>query len=81
MKYRVSQLDLSKLYPPLTKIRMRISQLNKYLIDMELILLKALRVLLLGSTKQLQNIPLAIKGECLISYWKIIEIKCWVKLL
>ena len=31
--------------------------------------------------KQLQNILQAIKGECLISYWKIIEIKCWVKLL
>ena len=60
---------------------MQISQLNKYQIDMELILPKALRVLLLGSTKQLQNIPQVIKGECLISYWKIIEIKCWVKLL
>jgi len=74
-------LDLSKLYPLSTMIRMRISQLNKYLIDMELILPKALRVLLLGLTKQLQNIPKAIKGECLIRYWKIIEIICWVKLL
>ena len=50
-----------KIYPLSTKIRIRISQLNKYLIDMELILIKALRVLLLGSTKQLQKIPLAIK--------------------
>ena len=29
----------------------------------------------------LQNIPQAIKEECLINYWKIIEIKCLVKLL
>ena len=61
------KLDLSKLYPLSTKIRMRISQLNKYLTDMELILPKALRVLLLGSTKQLQNIPQVIKGES-VSY-------------
>jgi len=73
-------LDLSKLYPLSSKIRMRISQLNKYLIDMELILPKALRVPLLGSTKQLQNIPQEIKEECPINYWKIIEIKCLVKL-